>query len=490
MTTTTLDRPARPPRFVWEATDKQKAFLARTEDEVMFGGAKYGAKTDALLAWCISRRQKYAKSRGLFIRRELAEVVKQGAAWDRIQEFCGPDCRYNQTDHLVYFPNGSVQEFGHCQNENDKYKYQGAQYDDICFDQLEQFTESQYTFICAAGRVPASRDVRDNDGNRIKARIRSSANPGDTGHGWVKKTFIDVAPPSTPYTTQAVITPPDGEPITVQRTRVFIPSLIFDNPHASPEYLAVLDAMPEPYRSAYLYGLWDIFIGQAFQDFKPVKDGKPYHVIPTFEIPQLWRRAEGHDWGFAALMYHCWGAADPEGGLIIYRELAGRGWNNTEIAQRVLESRGADQIGVTYAGHDIFNDRQAAMNQDTVNRMAEAGQLTNKIVDDYKTAGLLTCQMATTDRLSGKMRFHELFKERPDGVPLMRIMDCCPILIETLSQIQLDPKRSEDVITDYPADAVLRDDPYDGARYLLMGMIGITKPQEPEQPNTGWGWYR
>ncbi len=484
MTTATKPAKERPPRFVWEATPKQALFLSRTEDDVFFGGAKFGSKTDGLLAWCITRRQKYAKSRGLFIRRELAEVVKQGAAWDRIQEFCGSDCKYNQTDHIVYFPNGSVQEFGHCQNENDKFKYQGAQYDDIAYDQLEQFTESQATYINAACRVPASRNVTDAEGNKIKPRIRSTGNPGDTGHAWVKRTYVDPAKPGTPFTVEATITPPDGPPITVTRTRVFIPSLIFDNPHASPEYMAVLDALPEPYRSAYLYGLWDIFIGQAFQDFKPNKDGAPYHVIPTTEIPGHWRRAEGHDWGYAALMYTCWGAADPEGGIVIYKELAGRGWNNTEIAQRILEKRGADVVNVTYAGHDIFNDRQAAMNQETVQRMAEHGQLTNKIVQDYEKAGLLTCQMATTDRLSGKMRFHELFKERPDGVPLLRIMDSCPILIETLSQIQIDPKRSEDVITDYPADAVLRDDPYDGARYLIMGMVGVTKPMEPQKPRT------
>ena len=175
----------------WVATERQDEFMNRPEYEVLFGGSKFGLKTDALLIWAIIRRRKYARSRGLFLRRELAEITKLGAAWPRAQEILGASVTYNQTDHTITFPNGSVQEFGHCQNENDKFKYQGAQYDDICVDQLEQFTDTQYSYIKGACRTPLDNPPVDAEGRATRPRVRCSANPGDVGHAWVKRHGFD-----------------------------------------------------------------------------------------------------------------------------------------------------------------------------------------------------------------------------------------------------------------------------------------------------------
>ena len=458
----------------WAPTVQQEAFLRRPEYEVLYGGSKYSLKTDALLGWAITRREKYPKSHGLFIRRMMSEITKEGAAWERIAEILGSRVRYNQQEHKVYFPNGSVEEFGHCNEEADKMAFQGAQYDDLCWDQLEQFTETQYSYIKGACRT-AQVDPPQYQGRAIEPRIRCSANPGDVGHGWVRSYYIDVAPPGVPYNEVVRVKAPDGGEIVIPRTRIYIPASVFDAVRAgvvSADYIATLEAMPEPYRSAYLYGKWDIFIGQAFMEFDPL-----VHVVRTGPIDDRWRRIASHDWGYASPGHHLWGAVDPQGGVIIYREWGFKGLDPVEIAQGVLYRQGRE-APITWADPACWAERRKAdLNQEQLVVLQEAGKLQLSKAEQYQQAGL-TVQPANNQRIAGKQRIHTLLKKRLDGVPYLRVMGCCPVLIETLRSIQLDPNRTEDVMTAYLADAVLRDDAYDALRYLLMGVPTEATPTE------------
>lgn len=462
----------------WEPAERQSEFLKRGEYEVLFGGAKFGGKTDAALAWIILRREKYPGSKGLFIRRELTEVTKEGAAWDRIQQILGKGVRYNQADHKVEFPNGSVEEFGHCKNEDDKFHYQGAQYDDIFFDQVEQFTESQYTYIKGACRTALKNPPRSREGAAIEPRVRCSANPGDIGHAWVKAYYVDVAAPGEVYTYRSKVELPEGGEVELERSRVYIPSSVFDSVRGgvvSADYILTLEAMPEPYRSAYLYGKWDVFVGQAFVDFMPMKDGKPYHVVPFEVLPPEWRRISVHDWGYEEPCYTIWGAIDPVGGVIWYRELWGRNWDPEEIATQNLLAQGGEVVSQAYADPSIWATYRARLTRSQVDSLEEKGELQLSIADQYRKVGW-HLQPANNDRLAGKAAIHRLLKQRPDGVPYMRFMDSCPRAIATFQQIQLDPKRAEDVVTTYSPDAVLRDEPYDCVRYGAMALRTVTMP--------------
>lgn len=443
--------------------------------------------TDALLMWSILRRQKYAGSRGLFIRRQISEILKQGAAWERAHELLGDRVKYRSTPvHVILFPNGSTLEFGHCKDEESKQHYQGAQYDDICYDQLEQFTESMYLFISAACRTPQGNPPRSEQGEIIEPRIRASANPGSVGHAWVKARFVDVGPPEKPVDYTLSIPSPSGS-LSVRRSKIFIPSTLFDNPYASPEYAATLYALPPHLRDAYLYGKWDVFVGQAFPDFHPITEtGEPWHVIPEAPVPQHWRRFGFHDWGYASLCYVGWGAIDPSGGVVIYRELAVRGWSPDEIAAGVLDLQGGERVSVYWSGHDIFAEHRARLTRQQLEILEEKGALQLSIVDQYRAAGWSTAVLASSiQRLPGKQRIHTLLKPRPvvapgqQPQPWLRIMQNCPVLIKTLQLIQADPKRNEDVITDYLPDDEVRDDAYDALRYGLMSIDVSAYSEEP-----------
>jgi hypothetical protein len=105
-------------------------------------------------------------------------------------------------------------EFGHVKDENAKYDYQGAAYHFIGFDELTQFTPTQYEYI-AFSRQRRRKDMAERG---IPIRVRSAANPGGIGHLWVKKRFIERPRPGVPFIPAKVRDNP-GLDVTTTRSR-------------------------------------------------------------------------------------------------------------------------------------------------------------------------------------------------------------------------------------------------------------------------------
>lgn len=123
---------------------------------------------------------------------------------------------------------------------------------------------------------------------------------------------------------------PDGREIVQRRTRIFIPSTVFDNAallENDPGYLGTLAALPEAEKKALLYGDWDSFTGQVFTEWKNdpahYDDQRWTHVIRPFRIPGHWKIWRGYDFGYSKPFSVGWYAADEEGRLYRIRELYG-----------------------------------------------------------------------------------------------------------------------------------------------------------------------
>jgi hypothetical protein len=147
--------------------------------------------------------------------------------------------------------------------------------------------------------------------------------PGDIGHTWVKKRFVDPNP--------------EGGKILVGRggnKRIYIHATLADNPHIDQGYRQSLEGLPEAEKQAKLYGSWDAYLGQVFEEFRdkqyPDEPPNACHVIDPFDIPEWWPKLVAIDWGFTPPAMTCviYGAISPEKRLIIYREQA---WQKTKI---------------------------------------------------------------------------------------------------------------------------------------------------------------
>lgn len=239
-----------------------------------------GGKSDALVIEAL-RQVNIPYYKAIILRKtfpQLAELIdKTLNYYPRIY----PGARYNGSSHTWTFPSGAKIIFGSMQYAKDKIKYQGQAYDFIAFDELTHFTWEEYSYLFSRNRP---------NGPGTRVYIRSTANPGGVGHGWVKERFITAAPPMRTIREDAVVRFPDGHEEHRQKSRIFVPSTVFDNKillKNDDSYLTRLASMPEAEKNALLYGDWDTFSGQVFTEWR--NDSKHYrdrintHVIAPFQ---------------------------------------------------------------------------------------------------------------------------------------------------------------------------------------------------------------
>lgn len=380
---------------------------------------------------------KYRKSKQLILRRTFPDLEKSLIRVSR--DLYRPDlCEYNGSKHTYTFINGSIIDFGYINNEADVYQYQSAEYDVIRFDELTHFTEFQYTYLISRCR----------GANDYPKQIKSSTNPGNIGHGWVRARFIDAAPPNTTIETST-------------GTRRFIPAKVQDNRflmESDPEYIQRLQNLPEEEQKALLYGSWDVFKGQYFSEF-----ARERHVIRPFEIPSDWKRARSIDWGFNDPCAIFWYAIDPEGRVFVYRELTLRETLARDVAGKIVELTGKERISYTVASPDMWQ------------RRGHSSMDGESIAETFARHGC-PLNRADNNRVIGWNRVRGFLADAPDGKPNIQIFENCLELIRTIPLMIYDEHNVEDVADGLP------DHWCESLRYFCMSRPEPNHPKPKRDP--------
>jgi hypothetical protein len=259
--------------------------------EILFGGARGGGKTAALLGDFLQDVARYGEHwQGVLFRRsypELEEVIKQS------HKFYGPTGAYwRASSKSWHWANGACLRLRSLESREDASKYQGHEYQYIAYDEVTNWPyDDMYLqlFACLRG-----------SGQQVAARIRCSGNPGGPGHNWVKDRFMIGAHKKGWHP----IYDPESN-----MTRLYIPSRTTDNPSLilnSPNYTRQLRAVgSKELVKAWLEGDWDIVLGAYFDEWCE-RD----HVIPDIDpadLPKKWKIYRAYDHGsyhpFAVLWY-------------------------------------------------------------------------------------------------------------------------------------------------------------------------------------------
>lgn len=247
-------------------TEKQAAFLSLPHHEAFYGGAAGGGKSDALLMAALQFADVPGYS-ALILRRSFQDLALPGALLDRAHSWLGNSGAKwkDQTKQwefpLAYGTENPTLNFGYLEHEKDKYRYQSSEFDCIEFDELTQFSGTQYTYMFSRLRKTADSKVPF-------VRMRSASNPGNQGHEFVKLRFVDPGDPRRP----------------------FIPARLADNPHIEQqsyrESLAELD--PETRRQLE-EGDWSeptpegAYYGRQYDAAE--REGRITHVPHTPNLP-------------------------------------------------------------------------------------------------------------------------------------------------------------------------------------------------------------
>jgi len=468
----------------WKPHKKQEEFIRIPFDvfEALYGGAAGGGKSElALILPIIYGFTDNPRFQGIIFRRTFPELEK--SLIPRSHEYYRPlGATYNQQRKEWTFPSGAKQYFGHCEAIKDVYQYQSAEFQLMQFDELTHFSEFQYLYLTS--RVRASFN--------IPKIIRNYSNPGNVGHAWVRKTFIDKAREGGKLIYDAKS----------KTYRIFIKAKATDNPyllHNDPGYYDRLHRLPPAEQKALIDGDWYAFAGQVFTEFRqyhhPLEPANALHVIKPFLIPQWWPKIRFLDWGYRANTYAGWLAITPEARIILYREYI--------CQKKTIKTYGADLARLSQYDGNIkasFLDPSA---------WKEEGHEHN-IADQIMAATNSIWERANNDRIAGKLLLHDLLRWEPKDVtflpkdnysrelhnqilrfhgteaadsyekmfqpedketniPRLQIFDTCPSIIEALQLCVYNDddakgKRKEDV-AEFEGD-----DPYDAIRYGVTGV--------------------
>lgn len=436
-------------KVVWSPQPRQWEFMSRTEDEVLYGGAAGGGKSDALVIEAL-RQVDIPHYRGVIVRKTFPQCAALIDKTESYYKAAFPQAKYNDTKHVWTFPSGAKIYFGSLQHPQDKIKYQGKNYDFIGIDELTHFTYEEYSYLKSRNRP---------QGSGTKVYMRCTCNPGGIGHAWVKERFIAGHEPGK--TIEEIVTVEGKQ---YRRTRAFIPATVFDNKRLldnDPYYIATLGSLPEAEKRALLYGDWDSFSGQVFTEFRNNPEGyqsrRWTHVIEPFTIPSHWPRYRSFDFGYSKPFSVGWWAIDSEGRAYRYRELygctkeadTGVKWDPSRMARKIREielefEKGNQIIGVADpAIWDVRYGEEASPAQ----VMERHGVYFDK---------------GDNSRLAGKMQLHYRLAFDDDGYPMFYVFNTCKDFIRTVPSLVYDESKVEDI------DTRAEDHIYDETRYFLM----------------------
>jgi len=423
----------------------QLEFLAASEKEVFYGGARGGGKSYAMLVDPLRYCDK-EHHRALLIRRTMPELRDLITHSQRLYAKAFPGARWREQEKEWRFPSGAKIEFGYAENMTDALRYQGQSYTWIGIDELPQYpTPDVYNFLRSS--------LRSVD-TKIPVFMRSTGNPGNVGSQWVREMFVEPDEPN--HTFEVNINTPVGMR---KITRRFIPAKLQDNPYLmqTEDYYIMLASLPEVQRKQFLEGDWNAFEDAAFPEFNQL-----LHVIQPLEIPKGWYRFRCADWGYSSPACVLWIAVDYDNNLWIYRELYTKKITADTFAKKVLELEHGE-----YISYGILD----------ASTWARRGDVGPSIAETMIQNG---CRWRPSDRspksrINGKLEVHKRLKVNDKDEPGIRIFSNCTNLIRTMSTLPTDKNNPEDV------DTKAEDHAYDALRYGCM-----SRPINPKAARELW----
>ena len=424
---------------LWVPSKKQTLLLMCPIEDVFFGGARGGGKSDGLLCdFLVHLQANQGYARGMFFRKSYPELAE---LWSRAMElYPHTGAESNKTEMMFSWPNGARIEFRYLEDEADAAKYQGRNATWMGFDELGNFTSFEpidklYAILRSA--------------HGVKCVRRSAGNPGGPLTQGIKERYIDPAPPYTPFKWSPNKLRPD-----LQIESVFIPSTLDDNEHLlknDPGYESRLAAAaPDPMLwKAWREGSWDGLFGRFFLNFDPNSDRC---VVEPRPLSPWYTRWIAVDWGFAHDAAVTWASYD--GSVIyVYREFKARELTPAELCRIIVQMTGKDeQIDVVFLSPDASQRRSSP-----------------KTIDQEFRENLpWTVRKADNDRIGGWVLLNQMFQRGT-----LKLFSECKNLIKWLSTAQRDPKRPEDVLKHEG------DDLGDSLRYLVKtsDIIPRTPPE-------------
>ena len=254
---------------------KQLAMLCYSGREALLGGGKGSGKS--MLMIMLAAQYLDAPGYGaLILRKTWSQLSKAGGLIEKAQQVFQPfiksgEVDWNESKRRLKSQEGGIIQFGHLENEKDRFNYQGDEYHFVGIDQAEMFSMTELMFIRAQQRRLG--------GSNIPLRYILSANPGGQSHDFLKNRYMV------------------GDP-----DRIYIHACLEDNPYLdqaeAEESLRALASNEVEYRQLR-WGDWDIMAsgdilqGAWFADIPGSQIPTPDFQIRAWDVAGTIKQASG-----------------------------------------------------------------------------------------------------------------------------------------------------------------------------------------------------
>lgn len=406
-------------------------------DELLYGGAVFGGKSDFLLGdFAQDVPRPYGPHwHGILFRKSYKQLEELISRSKEIYPQWFPGCYWSGSSKEIekawIWPHGATLKMRHMDSDDDWQEYWGHSYTWIGWDELGNWASSK-PYLMMKARLRSAQAKIPN------LRIRASANPGGPGHQWVKAYFgIDRWPLGG-----QIFEADDGS----GSKRLYVKARLSDNRIGmtnDPRYESRLEGLgSKEFVRALKDGDWNIIAGAYFSEFDAER-----HICDPVELPQWWPRIRMMDWGSAKPFCVLWAAVSDgsmpqfaRGALVIYREWYG--WNGKpnegckmtagEVGAGIRQRDGEEKIA-----DEVLDP--AAFARDGGPSIAERMDLGFRRADNSR--------VGRNGAMGGWDQVRERLKGR-EGRPMLVLFKTCIHLIRTLPALQHDPLNAEDVDTD------------------------------------------
>jgi PBSX family phage terminase large subunit len=266
-----------------------RAIFSMQEPEIILAGPAGTGKSRAWLEKLHLACLLHPNLRASMVRKTRRSLTESGMVtyWQKVlPQYDG--VQWKASDQHYQYRNGSILAVGGLDKPS---KIMSSEWDIILFQEATEGTEEDWESL----------STRLRNGKNSYAQLVGDVNPGPPTH-WIKQRANA------------------GKTIMLESRHEDNPLLFDDNGMMTPEgerYIGILDALTGVRYLRLRLGLWAAAEGMVYED----SWDRNRILVNTASIPPEWPRYLAIDFGFTHPFVCLWAAVDPDGRLIVYRQL-------------------------------------------------------------------------------------------------------------------------------------------------------------------------
>lgn len=352
---------------------------------------------------------------------------------------------YHGTNHVCTYPNGSKLFFSYVGNEGDALNLLSAEFLAAYYDELSVIPWEYFQKLSASVRTPRSFSDQG-----IRAVIRAATNPLGASAAECMKFFVNQDFTDDEYMDLGYI-PSEWGHVRIDME---------DNPAIDlQQYRRDLASLPPHLKTAWLHG--EYMESNALFDFKPNRDGRPWHVIPELDFRELAKKTtiyRAYDHGYAPDPAYCCWIAHLGNRYIVFHEQT---WLKTVVSDIAADIREIDAaLGVTKVATTFCDptiDVHTGQDVKTIKDIFEANGVAMECSYNNREHYASVIHTALSEQAGPDLPRLQIF--RGAGIPAGRIGEPNPIgagcayMIRAIPQQRWDekhPLRLADQANDHP----------------------------------------